>query len=432
MPQATHRPHDSSGVNGGQHKHGKTMEKDISKLVAVPNIAFRPKEQQVLPANQGIPETSGSNDTSKSNPADIQWDYDVYAAPFVPPGLQAINTEVATIIPTRPRHCIDFEHYVHTFTGTSFIPPSHANNDDLTVRSAAKYPATLNESTYLQHFNTSAAIERVAKEKENESYAMYQVPLWQHHTLEDLWCLLVPGLREDNPHIEMGDMLQIRQLYVNETGALTLMPNYLDDYQYGYMGSPSIAFRPWTGVQHNAAVFGVNRAQETVYLKADGLCPPVSPMRMFANVVIPLKFNILQSRRRALVQLSSELRLVGLSPRTYGYASSNGALNHFGESPGVKYATLHADATRAVSHNSHNDWSLRILFPDEAHGEVQTTLRKVPHRKLFDRAINYEQAHAVNDICTNVYGTVPYLISGPPGKRTTVRTICRTYTDLVS
>ncbi|KAI4938543.1 hypothetical protein J4E85_000984 [Alternaria conjuncta] len=260
-------------------------------------------------------------------------------------------------------------------------------------------------------------MERVAKEKENESYAMYQVPLWQY---QDLWCLTVPGLREDNPHIEMGDVLQIRQLYVNETGALTLMPNYVDDYQFGYIGTPSIVFRPWTGVQHNAAVFGVNRAQETVYFKADGLCPPVPPMRMFANVVIPLKFNILQSRRRALAHLSSKLRLVGFSPRTHGYLSSTSSLNHFGESPGAKYATLNADVTRAASHDSHNDWSLRILFPDESHGEVQTTLRKVPHRKLFDRAVNYEQAHAVNDICTNIYGTVPYLISGPPGKTKTL------------
>ncbi|KAI4607996.1 hypothetical protein J4E80_009393 [Alternaria sp. BMP 0032] len=396
------------------------MEKDISKLVAVPNIAFRPKEQQVSPTDQGIPETSRNNDTSESDPADITWDYDVYAAPFVPPGLQAINTEVATVINTRPRHLIDFEQYVHTFAGTSFVPPPYAEPKDHTIRSAADFPTSLNESTYLQHFDTSAAIERIAKEKENESYAMYQVQLWQYHPMEGLWCLTVPGLREDNPHIEMGDVLQIRQLYVNETGALTLMPNYVDDYQFGYMGSPSIAFRPWTGVQHNAAVFGVNRAQETVYFKADGLCPPVSPMRMFANVVIPLKFNILQSRRRALLHLSSELRLVGCSPRTYGYPSSNDRLNHFGESPGVKYAALHADATRAASHDSHNDWSLRILFPDEAHGEVQTTLRKVPHRKLFDCAINYEQARAVNDICTNVYGTVPYLISGPPGKTKTL------------
>jgi helicase MOV-10 len=39
----------------------------------------------------------------------------------------------------------------------------------------------------------------------------------------------------------------------------------------------------------------------------------------------------------------------------------------------------------------------------------------MPHRKLFDGLINYEQVHAIGSVCASDYGTLPYLISGPPG-----------------
>ncbi len=154
-------------------------------------------------------------------------------------------------------------------------------------------------------------------------------------------------------------------------------------------------------------------------------------MPMFANVVIPLKSDFIRSRRRALMHISSELNRVNFAPRSDASSSSNSRLNHFGESPGAKYAILNSECTRATPDDAHNDWSLRILFPKEEHGERQTTLRKVPHRELFDRDINYEQAHAVNDICTKAYGTLPYLISGPPGTGKT-KTLVETAMQLLN
>ncbi|KAF3006657.1 hypothetical protein E8E13_008270 [Curvularia kusanoi] len=56
-----------------------------------------------------------------------------------------------------------------------------------------------------------------------------------------------------------------------------------------------------------------------------------------------------------------------------------------------------------------------MLFPLDKDGRLQTRLRSVPRREFFDHAINYEQAQAVNSVCTNVFGTLPYLVSGPPG-----------------
>jgi DNA polymerase III delta prime subunit len=434
-------------MNRDSTTHGKTTKEDLAKLVAVPNIVPRPKQPsgpydstspattaQASSTNQGIPGPLGNNDASGSDRADTVWEYDVYATPFVPPALRSINAERATIVSTRPKHSIDFENYVRTFIGSSFISTPYSEIGEGPAISAGGSTISLNESTYRRYFDRLIAIERAAKNQENEAYAMYQVPLWQSHPSEELWCLSVPGLREDSPHIEMGDMLQIRQLYVDGTGALTSIPMYVDDYQFGYHGHPPVTFRSWTGIQHNAAVFGVNRAQETVYIKVDGLGlpdPTIPPMPMFANVIFPLKFNIINSQRRAMVNISSELTQVSLSPRPDNSASSKSGLNHFGESPGVKYATLVTEPTEVTPYDCHNDWSLRMLFPEEAHGIRQTRLRNVPHRKLFDCAINYEQAHSVNDICNIAYGALPYLISGPPGTGKT-KTLVETAMQLLN
>jgi helicase MOV-10 len=419
--------------NMPQSHHGNTVKDNLSRLVAVPNIVPRTKssvspgfststvaEPQVSSetGKHAILRSSGTSDTSQSDFVNNSWEYDVYATPFAPPALRSINTETATIFPTVPRHQIDFEQYVHSFVGTSFIPTPYTEAEQSLGLSAADSlrPATaLDEFIYLQHFSRVAAIECAAKEGQNETYAMYRVPLRQSPSAGGLWSLSVPGIREDSPHIEMGDVLQIRQLYVDGAGAIMPMPVYVNDDQYWYKGNPSVSFKSWTGIQHDGAVFGINRAQETVYIKADGLGfpdPSIPPMPMFANVVIPLKFNIIRSQRRALVHLSSELKHISLALRT----DASGSLeNHFGESPGTKYATLQRETAEATSGDHRNDWSLRMLFPEESHGKLQTTLRKVPHRELYDKAINYEQAHAVNGICNNTYGVLPYLISGPPG-----------------
>ncbi|KAG9187336.1 helicase MOV-10 [Alternaria panax] len=406
---------------------------NLSKLVAIPKIAPRTKNPfsaehlssstEKLQASSATETrstlgSSGTSHISGSDPADDLWEYDVYATPFIPPALRSINAEMAIIVSTRSRHWVDFKQYVRSFVGKSFIPTPYVAIEDPLGKLVADSPTPLNESTYFQHFSGVAAIERAAKVEQNEAYAMYRVPLWQSPSSEDTWSLLVPGLREDSPHIEMGDVLQIRQLCVDRTGALTLVPMYVDDNQFGYNGNPSVIFKSWTGIQHDATVFGINRALEIVYIKADGLGlpdPGMPPMPMFANVVIPLKFNINNSQRIALVHISSELRHFSLSPGTDTSGSLRSTLNQFDKSPGAKYATPQAETARATSSDLHNDWSLRVLFPQDMYGIRQTTLRKVPHRKFFDNAINYEQAHAVNDVCNNSYGTLPYLISGPPG-----------------
>lgn len=320
--------------------------------------------------------------------------YDVYAKPYVPAILRAINEEApVNTINTKKKHKIAHEAYTATFAGREF----YAHQRDLDydwVYIATAYVAELNEQTYKNYFEHLLQQEWAAKETHNQRYALYAVPLQvvSMPDLKRLWALVVPGLREDDPLIEMGDTLQIRQLWVDWAGHLTQQSIPMVAENGSFVG-----FHAWTGTLYNASVYGVSRIRETVYLRIDGLQHLTQfydqrLLPMVVNAVVPLKHRIWRSQRQALLAISNGLEAC-LQPPNYAISSPESSS---GSEPQA-------------------DWIRRMLFPKRRDGRVQTILRSVPHRALFDHAINYEQAHAVNSVCTLDYGTLPYLISGPPG-----------------
>lgn len=143
--------------------------------------------------------------------------FDVYARSYVPIGLRAINKEApVNTIDTATKHKVAFGAYISTFSGRDFIGPhfpldcEYPGDDSL--------PALeLTEQTYAQYFTSLLRRECEAKERENKQHALYAVPLRAVSTPDGtrLWGLSVPGLREDSPLVEMGDILQIRQLWVD-------------------------------------------------------------------------------------------------------------------------------------------------------------------------------------------------------------------------
>ncbi|KAF2849911.1 P-loop containing nucleoside triphosphate hydrolase protein, partial [Plenodomus tracheiphilus IPT5] len=329
---------------------------------------------------------------------------DVYATSFVPSVLRTINQLCAQVIPTQPRHCIDYTSYTRTFIGTSLIPVPIFHSSDVESQGiAASSDLPLTETSYHNFFVSLVNLECAAKEHENESHMLFQVPLQRIDIPLDghIWALSLPGLREDSPLLEMGDVLQIRQLWVDHTG-------HSPSPFHGYVRSPyeeNVQIqRWWTGVQYDGSIHAINRAKEMIYIRINELeylYNGYGTVPMIANVVIPLNTVLIKSQNRAVAAVSTQLRRA--------MQTKNGN-NHKEENNYMDEAVVNGHHELET-----NDWARRILFPTQADGQVQTRLRNVPHRALFDHAINYEQAHAVNDVCTEVYGTLPYLISGPPG-----------------
>lgn len=323
----------------------------------------------------------------------LLWNYNVYATPFVQNVFRSINTETPLRTVLSPsRHLIDYKSYIASFAGGAFLPKSSATTNQ--VERGVVGACQLSPQSYHQYFDNLFRIECVAREQENEGLALYQVPLLHGPSIDTgkLWTLAIPGLREDNPFIEMGDILQIRQLYLNDRNNQF----YEQAQSYSIASQNPDSQISWSGIQHDATVFRVNRAEELVYLEADALMQIYHAQllsRMIVNVILPLKQRAHLRVQRALSTVSSVLRAYE------DIATNKGEL----------------DADDQRDELSGNDWTRRMLFPVERDGTLQRSLRSVPHCDLFDAAINYEQAHTVRTICKNDFGVLPYLISGPPG-----------------
>ena len=367
---------------------------------------------------------------SKSTAERMKWEYDVYAAPFVPSNLRAINMErPGNIITTTSRHRIHYQTYTASFTGAAFlhVPPRFAGDGNTQLELSTK---DLTSEFYLKYFASLWTLECLAKEQENEGYAMYKTPLYTSRVLDGrtIWALLVPGLREDSPSLEMGDILQLRQLWVDDVGNLAQIPMNVADPAFAHT---RYEYKSWTGVQYDAVVCSVNRAQETVYLLVDGLEQiNAGQVPVMVNVTFPGKQRMLRAQHIALAYVDTELKNMKTLARHPDGLPTNADddFDDFNSSLAVKAITKSAERQE---HESCNDWIRRMLFPEEADGTLQTQLRKMPHRKLFDGFINYEQAHAIGSVCARDYGTLPYLISGPPGTGKT-KTLVETAMQLLN
>ncbi|KAF2874439.1 P-loop containing nucleoside triphosphate hydrolase protein [Massariosphaeria phaeospora] len=134
-------------------------------------------------------------------------------------------------------------------------------------------------------------------------------------------------------------------------------------------------------------------------------------MPAYVNVVFPLKQRLLQTQLKALNYVSEELQKMPHPPH-------DGNLADIGDQVLSQVASHILEESTTISQDQNygsNPWIRKILFPDCADGVLQTSLRSYPSRGFFDSVLNYEQAHAVDAICENKFGVLPYLISGPPG-----------------
>ncbi|KAK5129511.1 hypothetical protein LTR08_003202 [Meristemomyces frigidus] len=293
---------------------------------------------------------------------------DVYAKPFVPLNLRAVNDAPASVIPSSPARWVDFPAYVSSFAGTSLLladppPPDlseeqgesltseHALSPNANILLGAKKPEDLRSTSYHAYFQHALIQEATAQQHECEDHALYKVPLGRAHLdpRPDMYWLHVPGLRELSLRIEIGDVVQLRQLEFDARGELK-----------------QLLFT----VRHDATVWNIDRARETLTLCVNGL----APRSMLFNVCFSVQAGRLGALYRSVMGIQKALR------------------------------------------GGDNTWTRSMLFPSEADGVWQTTLNKGQvNLHLRDRLLNYEQVRAVDTVLTNGFGRVPYLISGPPG-----------------
>lgn len=294
--------------------------------------------------------------------------FDVYAKPYIPQSLIAVNEAPSIIVPSTPVRWVDFNGYVQSFAGSQFLtvdpPPPLISLRPDTPAQNAQDPARLESRNYHAYFQDALMQEAIAQEKECHDHAMYKAKLLAGDGRPDMYRLYMPGLREYSLRIELGDVVSLRQLWFQGASV---------------MSGPGLAHIPWMirpvhgwhDLQYQSVVWGIDRTNEYLSLRVDNL--------LQRSMLFNVSFNPQVGR------LGAQYRAI---PIAYNSLIAPGG----------------------------NNWLRRMLMPSTLDGGVQTELN--PGNFYFqrhDHQLNYEQLKAIDSIRTHTYGDVPFLISGPPG-----------------
>ena len=337
-------------------------------------------------AVQSLASSTAGNDSRAQQNAG-QWAPDLYARPYTPLYLLSINRSYAVDRDCKPLSTLDFNEYTGTFAGSSILKPvtvqsmPHIQKPSISISRHCKlltpsnYPYYFNECLLAETYNHSIALSHLK---------MYNVKMETYQRDQQLYSLKVPGLKDDAPRLDLGDIVLIRQI----VPSANLQQQGAEWFYQNHHPNDKLIAPGFSGQQHRAIVWGLHRAKENVILRIDHFLPSL-PM---CNVIFQVQPNLYTPLWGAISRASK------------GYSM---------EWPGSDLAPYGKPAAGVENRDS---WIRHTLFPDPEDGVMQTELAPgfFPH-KWVDEDLNLEQMKAVDAVVSRDFGSVPYLISGVPG-----------------
>jgi putative helicase MOV10L1/helicase MOV-10 len=358
-----------------------------------------------------------SAQAAKATSDELDRGFDVYATPFVPDELKRINRLGGIIYETPSLKHINFGLYVTESLHPSLLPPLQPVAEPI----ANDKEPRLVPQTYEQFFRHHLEEEIRFQQEENASYSLYDHPgVVKFQPDGTAQCTItVPGLKENSPYVEDDDVIEIRQLRSEDLMKLS------EAAETKAWPPPATAHhsQPWTGIVFWARVSAVIRVKEMLILRVNGLTIQSSeallghPQHMPLPTKTDLKLNIqFPVPRERYLPMEHVLSQIQASLTTAGNITYN--------SHAIPEGSPEEDTQR------NQFWIQSMLFPTEADSDVQFNLHSGQFDQPFDVAINWEQKKAVENICSQNYGVIPYLISGPPGTGKT-KTLIETALQLI-
>ena len=347
---------------------------------------------------------------------------DIYARAFIPEALRIINKLDGLEVNTPAMNPIDFGSYIRTYVGSQTLRPM-PQSVILPLNTSFGQPDDFIPSQYEMYFRRHLEAEIISQKQENEDYSLFgheiNIHLDPFGQNASKCFFSVPGLRENSPYIEEDDIIQLRQIYDDNMRrpfgmehGMTLSHRFRRDPAPG-----------WTGLIYNGRVLAVQRKQEQLVVQMAGFHAQHLPFgiprsmseahQVKFNIQFPLPEKRYIPMRQALTIAQQILHLHQLRPAVTNRERQNhmpgipsaAATNHFTSrpKPGGDVEML-------------RPWLQSMLFPNEQDCQVQTNLNPGNiKRPFFDNELNWEQKKAIESICSHDYGTLPFLISGPPG-----------------
>ncbi|KAK0745514.1 P-loop containing nucleoside triphosphate hydrolase protein, partial [Schizothecium vesticola] len=336
--------------------------------------------------------------------------FDVFATPYIPINVKCINQLPGIVIYTDPTKKVDYGRYVEDHLIWRFLPtpPAQCNIPYGFTLEDGPHVSVFSPQSYERFFHGHIQKEIQHQQLENDSVALYSVKATVEFTPGGsgaIVTLVVPGLRENSPYIEEDDRLQLRQLRITST-------------QY-------VPVPPWTTYIYEARVLAVIRTHEQLVLSVHGLTIDTSEVNFHApGTLMPTG-----TMHRLSFNVQFPFPEERLSPQLHVLAFIQESL---GEAAEMTKRAASIDVNTEHWHPSNQFWVQSMLFPTEADCSVQANAHSgIFPDNLFDTQLNVEQRIAMENICQQNYGVMPYLISGPPGTGKT-KTIIETALQLIA
>ncbi|KAH0579747.1 hypothetical protein H2248_002584 [Termitomyces sp. 'cryptogamus'] len=330
-----------------------------------------------------LPMTPESSSSSSSETQETQnvFQFDKYADVFIPQYLKDIQKQPHSLLPLPPVPVFPSLAYLHSFLLPNLIKDFSASRAVTILSSppSAECPPLQIES-YHSHWQTLLAWELDRSALEKEKIVSWKIGIRIGIWVDAEFVITVPGVRENYPRLEIGDLIQLREVY--------------EKYQRG------------SGMAFEGRVTAVRKREGLVHLYSPSL-----------------KHHI--------------LHVLPPNPKTTdGIYTPDDALPFLfnisfitNARPSFIMETASATMGAALAVANPDNLARRWLFPEPddlaSYSSVYSVDRAFRDQDWVDQGLNPEQRLAAASIALH-QSPVPYLISGPPGTgktRTVVETV---------
>ncbi|KDR78399.1 hypothetical protein GALMADRAFT_245562 [Galerina marginata CBS 339.88] len=361
-----------------------------------PQSFFGPSYERKVPPSPTSPLKSSINNVKtqeKTDKTKKDFKFDTYAESYVPQYLYNIQKQVHPLKPLPPTPVFPSTKYLESFLIPRLIEESR-KSDNLSLLHAPpppkdSKPSILTHTTYHNHWTDILRweLDAIASKKE-------QIVLWKAVVRVVVWkdsefVLSVPGIRENHPHLEIGDLVHMREVFDEEKRSI-----------YRALEGRVVALRKREGLVHISSEPLRSHIQTYVPLTLETTKTENGYIVLGPEDVVSFKFNI---------SFMTNARPLCLMQNAVGFVAN--ILN--AEETGVNLA---------------RQW----IFPEpEDFTNAPSMLLKagIAEEQWVDQGLNAEQRLAVTSVAL-YQSPVPHLIGGPPGTgktRTVVETVLQIF-----
>jgi len=308
-----------------------------------------------------------------TNNTQLDREMDPYAKTYVPQWVRNLNLiKPRMVITGEGVETIDFQDYLITadhpcykqHNGKFSLEPPVV--ESLEIILPGQISIDLSADTYASRLQPLLQVEQYLFEEDVSSYNLFMTEIKVYDAASNFFQIQVSGLSERCPLLLRGDAVIVRQV----TNGI------------------------FPGIEYRTFVHGTNNRSNCIYVHL-----PIGALPSLMHERWNVQFKVNHNRIREMY------RAIGGVQEYIGYHPRDPSQDINGEGEGDRFYSARS-----------------FLFPTIYDAKPRTKLPSLT-LEFVDPLLNWEQKSAVQSIVRNDYGSVPFIISGPPGRPLREKTI---------